>query len=168
MLRIGTQTLELEKDGLFGRRETLNDCTHVSRSHVQWESVTPSAARGIVLHENGIALRRHHCIKTEVVCLCILFSRAAYIITRESFLKSLTKAALLGTCASLVAYGVGYLASKKKDYIKSKTPCQKCIVAANLVAANLVVASLLISTPKVVNQVASLLDYQNVVTVFVV
>ena len=59
MLRIGTQALELEEDGLFGRRETLNDCTHVSRSHVQWESVTPSAARGIVLHENGIALRRH-------------------------------------------------------------------------------------------------------------
>ena len=59
MLRIGTQLLQLDEDGLLGRRETLNDCTHVSRSHVRWETVNSSTARGIVLHENGIALRRH-------------------------------------------------------------------------------------------------------------
>ena len=59
MLRIGTLTLDLEEDDVLGRRQTLNDCIYVSVSHVQWTDVNASVARGVVLHENGIALRKH-------------------------------------------------------------------------------------------------------------
>ena len=51
------------------------------------------------------------CASFSLVELMILGSTQT-LITREPLLKGLTKTALLGTCAGLAAYGVGYLASE--------------------------------------------------------
>jgi VIT1/CCC1 family predicted Fe2+/Mn2+ transporter len=50
------------------------------------------------------------CGSFSLVELMILGANQTYL-TKEPLLKGLTKTALLGTCAGLVAYGVAYIAS---------------------------------------------------------